>query len=277
MLGTIVTPEALLPIQEKVRFVDARPGREAYAASHLKGAVHADLEVHLSAPSKDPANGGRHPLPSLEDWARTVAAWGLTSDVPTIVYDDAGGGNAAARAWWMLRALGFSAVSVLDGGFRMAIARGLDSDDIAPVFTPAEVIELEDWAMPLANMRKVDTIRTDPSYALLDVRAAARFRGEHEPIDPAPGHIPGALNLPYTENLDEKGSFKTPDSLNAQYRRCFQRIPPHRTVVYCGSGVTACHTLLAMDHAGLPGAALYVGSWSEWCRSGLPQGKALSR
>jgi thiosulfate/3-mercaptopyruvate sulfurtransferase len=231
--------------------LDAR-SREAYDAGHMEGALHADLETQLAAPA-DPAKGGRHPLPPLERWLAQVAEWGITPDTHVIVYDDQQGANAAARAWWMLRAIGIENVEVLNVGRASARpARG----------------RADDWQLPTVNMHEVDARRNDPAWRVLDVRATPRFRGDTEPIDPIAGHIPGAVNLPYTENIG-----KTPDELRAMYEQLLHGLPPERLIVHCGSGVTACHTLLALEMAGLSGASLYVGSWGEWCRNGMPIGK----
>lgn len=233
--------------------LDAR-SRQAYEAGHRVGALHADLETQLSNPG-DPAKGGRHPLPPLDRWLKQVAEWGITPESYVIVYDDQHGANAAARVWWMLRAIGVHHVEVENVG--RASARPGQAEA-----SPAS------WQLPTVTMSEVDARRNDPAWKVLDVRAANRFRGETEPIDPVAGHIPGAVNLPYTENLD-----KSPEELRRMYEELLQGVPPERLIVHCGSGVTACHTLLALERAGLHGASLYVGSWGEWCRNDLPVGK----
>lgn len=235
--------------------LDARP-RQAYEAGHLGGAIHADLETQLSGASgnADPARGGRHPLPPIERWLRQVAEWGITPETRVVIYDDQQGANAAARAWWMLRAIGHENVEVL------GVAPAPPSPAARPYATS--------WLLPTATMEEVDALRRDPSWKVLDVRAAARYRGETEPIDPVAGHIPGAVNLPYMENVG-----KSPAELRAMYENLLGGLPPERLIVHCGSGVTACQTLLALDRAGLHGAALYVGSWGEWCRNDKPVGR----
>lgn len=234
--------------------LDAR-SRQAYEAGHREGALHADLETQLSSASvnPDPAKGGRHPLPPLDRWLAQVEAWGITPDTHVIVYDDQQGANAAARVWWMLRAIGIHDVEVLNVGRASARPSGGRG---------------EGWQLPTVDMSEVDARRNDPSWRVLDVRATPRFRGDTEPIDPVAGHIPGAVNLPYTENLG-----KSPEALRGMYEALLNGVPPERLIVHCGSGVTACHTLLALEMAGLHGASLYVGSWGEWCRNDMPIGK----
>ncbi len=248
-----IPPDAVL--------LDARP-RAAYEAGHLPGAIHADPDRHLAAPD-DAAKGGRHPLPPLERWSKQVGEWGIGPDSVVVVYDDQAGANAASRAWWMLRAIGHERVAVLDGGLRAA---GLALTTEIPTPTPRGPYPVHGWQRGTVDMSEVDSRRNDPRWKVLDVRSVARYRAEVEPIDPIAGHIPGAINLPFTENL-EGDVFKHADALHAQYRHLLGDTPVERLIVHCGSGVTACHTLLALEAAGLHGASLYVGSWSEWCRN----------
>lgn len=259
---------ARLPL---IRLLDARPKAADYAAGHLPGARHAELDCHLSTasePEHDPARGGRHPLPSVARFAAQVGSWGIGPDTPVVVYDASGGGNAAARLWWMLRALGHRRVSVLDGGLAAALEAGFSLSIEQPSGTSEGIYPADRWLLPMAQADTVEALRRDPSQKLLDVRAAERWRGEVEHLDPVAGHIPGSRNLAWNDNLRADGRFKSPEALRAQYQALLDGTPPERLTVHCGSGVTACHTLLALEVAGLPGAALYVGSWSEWCRSG---------
>jgi thiosulfate/3-mercaptopyruvate sulfurtransferase len=184
-----------------------------------------------------------------------------------VVYDEQSGANAAARVWWMLRALGHDKVQVLDGGLAGAQASGLTPTSEASVATSGAPYPALAWQWPTADIERVEEARNDPRALVLDVRSRERYAGKSEPIDPIPGHIPGAANLPLTENLTPEGRFKPEDELKAQYERLLAARDPSQLIVHCGSGVTACHTLLALERAGLEGAALYVGSWSEWCRN----------
>lgn len=266
----LLSPARLRSIEGPVRLLDAR-APAAFAEGHLPGALAADLERQLSsasAPGHDPARGGRHPLPSPEDWGRQLGAWGIHPGVTVVAYDAAGGGNAAARLWWMLRAAGHRASAVLDGGLQAALAEGfLLTREPSPVEAQPPH-RFTGWLWPTVDLEAAARSAHGPDTRLLDVRSAERYRGETEPFDPVAGHIPGALNLPYLDNLGPDGRFKAPARLREMYLELLDGVPPDRLAVHCGSGVTACHTLLALDAAGLPGASLYVGSWSEWCRSG---------
>ena len=268
---SLISASRLRSFRSSVLLLDARPGSRDYAGGHLAGAYHADLNRDLSTatdPDHDPARGGRHPLPPVARFASQVAAWGITPASQVVVYDASGGGNAAARLWWMLRALGHRQVLVLDGGLAAALAEGLPlSTDIPP---PAALppYPATGWTRPQVDAEAVEALRGDPAWKLLDVRSAERWRGDTEPFDPIAGHIPGALNLAWNENLAADGRFKAPELLRDQYLALLAGTSPERLAVHCGSGVTACQTLLALEVAGLPGASVYMGSWSEWCRSG---------
>lgn len=270
MIDPVISVEALsgLPAAGLV-LLDVRTGpsaREAYAKGHLRGAHFADLEHDLSAPTHDASQGGRHPLPSVLDFALQLGRWGITPETRVVIYDDQNGANAAARAWWMLRALGHAQVHVLDGGFQAAVAAGLPIDDSEPAREHGAPYPAHAWQLPLADIEEVESARGEAGRLVLDVRAAVRFEGKQEPIDPIAGHIPGAENLPLSENLDASGRFKSAEALRAQYQQRLRGRDVKQAIVHCGSGVTACHTLLALERAGLSGASLYVGSWSEWCR-----------
>lgn len=270
-MSPLISAADLRPRLSSVRLLDARQDPSDYATGHLPGALHADLNRHLSTasdPGHDPAHGGRHPLPPLARFATQVGAWGIHPATDVVVYDASGGGNAAARLWWMLRALGHERVSVLDAGLQAALGAGLTLTVDMPVVAPLASYPADHWRLPVADMDAVAALRCDATRKLLDVRSAERWRGETEPFDPVAGHIPGSVNLPWNDNLGPDGRFKSPAALRDQYEALLDGTPPECLTVHCGSGVTACHTLLALEVASLTGAALYVGSWSEWCRGG---------
>lgn len=240
--------------------VDTAAGAAAYAQGHLPGAHYAHLDRDLSAP-RTPGSG-RHPLPTREAFAATVARWGITPASQVVAYD-AHGGTYAARAWWMLRWLGHRAVAVLDGGLpAWRIAGGALT---AQVPAPAEGAA----PYPLSPQPGMPTIDAATLFArlgrvtLLDARSPDRFRGENETLDPVAGHIPGAVHRFFRDNLDAGEVFCAPQELRSEFERL--GAPPPQVVHSCGSGVTACHNLLAMEVAGLAGSVLYPGSWSEWC------------
>jgi thiosulfate/3-mercaptopyruvate sulfurtransferase len=272
----VVSAEALrklLGSGEGIVILDARGRRADYDAGHLIGARHADPGEHLSSaaePNANPERGGRHPLPDVETWRRTLGGWGISPASLVVVYDDQAGANAAARAWWMLRSVGHHGVAVLDGGLDAARSICLPMTTAAPVVDVEQPYPASGWQRPSIDLSAVDELRKDPAWIVLDVRSRERFAGETEPIDPVAGHIPGAVNLPFAENLRD-GRFKTRRALRDLYEGMLGGVRPDHLIVHCGSGVTACHTLLALEHAGMNGAALYVGSWSEWCRSGKPR------
>jgi thiosulfate/3-mercaptopyruvate sulfurtransferase len=275
--GPLISAEALRDVAVPLRLLDARPGAEGYAAGHLPGALHADLNTRLSAASEpgfDAARGGRHPLPSLATWTAQLGAWGIGPATRVVAYDAASGGNAACRLWWMLRAVGHEQVAVLDGGLPAALAAGGTLTTAAPPpVAPLPPYPCAAWQRPIADLAAVERLVRDPAWKVLDVRSAERWRGESEGLDPVAGRIPGTVNLPFAENLDAAGRFKPAVQLRQRYLELLDGTPPERLVVHCGSGVTACHTLMALELAGLAGASHYVGSFSEWCRSGKPLGR----
>jgi thiosulfate/3-mercaptopyruvate sulfurtransferase len=276
-LGPLISPETLRNQGPPVRLLDARPGADAFAAGHLEWAIHADLNVWLSTvsdPGFDAAQGGRHPLPSLSRWAERLGLLGVGPSTPVVAYDDAGGGNGACRLWWMLKAIGHAGVAVLDGGMPAAVAEGfaVTTTETTPP-APLAAYPCDRWRMPMVDMAGLEAFLKAPDRKVLDVRSRERWRGEVEPIDPVAGRIPGTVNLPYLENLGADGRYKSPEELRRMYLDLLDGLPPSNLAVHCGSGVTACHTLLALELAGLPGAAIYMGSFSEWCRNGKPLGK----
>jgi thiosulfate/3-mercaptopyruvate sulfurtransferase len=269
--GPLISPESLEALTPTVRVLDARPDASSYAEGHLEGALQADTDRQLSAaadPGFDPAKGGRHPLPSPDAWAVQLGTWGIGPETSVVVYDDASGANAAARLWWMLRASGHSRVAVLDRGLRAALAVGRVLTRTAPSVDPLPPYSFQGWQRPTVDIDTVELRAQDPAWKVIDVRSRERWRGEVEPLDPTPGRIPGSVNLPYSENLGPDGRFKSPADLRSLYLDLLGGVRPEHVIVHCGSGVTACHALLALELAGLDGASLYVGSYGEWCRRG---------
>jgi thiosulfate/3-mercaptopyruvate sulfurtransferase len=267
----LVSPEELAsrgPASVVLLDVRGGPGpRARYDAGHLEGALFVDYERELSGDASDVSRGGRHPLPPLDAFAATLGGWGIAPDTDVVVMDDRGGALSASRAWWMLRAVGHPRVAVLDGGLDAARAIGLPVvTGPSPTPTPRPPYPVHAFE-GTADLDEVETLRRDPRAVLIDVRTAERYRGDNEALDPIAGHIPGAINLPLAANLGEDGRFLGPDALRALYEDALGEVPPERTIVSCGSGITACHTLLALERAGLSGARLFVGSWSQWCRT----------
>ena len=269
--NTLVSVQALQPVlgHPGLRLLDARAvlvdpgaGRAAFAASRLPGAVHADLDTDLSDHAV--RGQGRHPLPDPAAFARKVGEWGIGPQHQVVVYDAGDGSMAAARAWWLLRLLGHLRVAVLDGGLAAWRAAG-GEESTTPAPPPAlpaypatgfEQARIASAADVLARLGQA------PGW-LLDARGGERFRGEVEPIDPVAGHVPGALNRPFTANLRD-GRFRPAGELRAELEPLLHGHGAGDAVLMCGSGVTACHLLLAMEHAGLPGARVFAGSWSGW-------------
>jgi thiosulfate/3-mercaptopyruvate sulfurtransferase len=240
---------------------DPSAGRRAYEAGHLPGAVYVHLEESLSAPKT--GRNGRHPLPERADFARRMAALGADDDTLVVACDNAGG-MYAARLWWMLRWAGHAACAVLDGGVAAWKAEGLPIEAGPPAARAAGGFTLRN---PLVTAVDYAAVRADLAQGerlVVDARAADRFRGENETLDPIGGHIPGARNRPFRDNLGADGRFKPAAALRAEFAQLLGDRPVSSVVSQCGSGVTACHNLLAMEVAGLHGAALYPGSWSEW-------------
>jgi thiosulfate/3-mercaptopyruvate sulfurtransferase len=236
---------------------DTGAGRRAYRQAHIPGAVYVHLDEDLSGPPT--TDRGRHPLPPPERLVALFARLGIGPDSQVVVYDDAGGA-IAARLWWMLHYMGHEAAAVLDGGWQAWQAADL------PVHSGFESRPPRTFR---GSPRREWLVRQEDVPAdgrLVDSRAPERYRGEVEPLDPVAGHIPGALNYHYQNNLDEAGRFLPVQKLQEQLAPFLAGTDPSDVVYYCGSGVTACHNILAQVHAGLPMPRLYVGSWSEWCR-----------
>jgi thiosulfate/3-mercaptopyruvate sulfurtransferase len=235
-------------------------GVQAYREGHLPGAQFLHLDRDLSGPRT--GTNGRHPLPDPALLAAKLGQFGVTNDTQVIAYDDAGG-MYAARLWWLLRWLGHDRVAVLDGGMPAWQRAGHALTAEAPTARPA-VLHTRRREAPV-DAAYLRTHLTDPQLLLVDARGADRFRGENETLDPVAGHIPRAINRPFRLNLNSDGSFKTAQQLRRELEELLRDRPAQNIVAYCGSGVSACHNLLALEIAGWRGARLYPGSWSEWC------------
>lgn len=238
---------------------DPQAGARAYASSHIPTARYLDLERDLSGPMG--RTGGRHPLPDLEAFSRTLGGLGIDDQVTVVAYD-AQRGCMAARLWWMLRYLGHDQVVLLDGGWKAWLEYGYRTTAEPPQVVPRRFIPRPRREM-LVEMEKVRELVRRGGVCLVDSRAPERYRGEVEPLDPVAGHIPGATNLPWTDTVDEDGRLRPVEALRELFSILGQTSGD--PIVYCGSGVTACMNLLAMDEAGIGVPALYVGGWSEWC------------
>jgi thiosulfate/3-mercaptopyruvate sulfurtransferase len=279
---TLITPRQLAARLEDrdlavidCRFDLARPawGREAYASAHVPHALYAHLDHDLSG--KVSAATGRHPLPPVDEIAERLGRWGIDAQVQVVAYDQSSGAYAA-RLWWLLRWLGHTRAAVLDGGFaawqeeRLPI-EAPPAESVAQRERPARRFEPrpdDDMVVSTTQLEELVAARefATAGVVLVDARSADRFAGRNETIDPVAGHIPGARNHPFTDNVDAAGRFLPRSALRERFANTLEGVPPDDAICMCGSGVTACHNLLAMEVAGLQGARLYAGSWSEWIR-----------
>jgi thiosulfate/3-mercaptopyruvate sulfurtransferase len=236
-----------------------RWGEAEYRRAHLPGARFVHLDRDLSAPKS--GTNGRHPLPTPGACAASFGRFGIDATKQVVAYDQ-GPGAYAARLWWMLRWLGHEAAAVLDGGYAAWVREGRPVTGTVPAVHPTTFVPRA--ARPVVDAAAVAANLASHALLIIDARGRERFRGDVEPIDKVAGHIPGALNRPYTDNLTSVGTFKPAGELRADFGGLIEGRAPSTVVHSCGSGVTACHNLLAMEHAGLGGTALYPGSWSEW-------------
>lgn len=268
-MNHLISAQALCQSLADVVLIDVRhnlsdhqAGRRAYEKGHIQGAHFLDHETELAAPKT--GLNGRHPLPVAEDLAKLLAQKGLSQKDRFVVYDDQHS-FFAAHMWWLLRWLGCEHVQVLDGGLKAWLKAGGELVQTLPECTVASAWQVPQETMPTKQAQEVLTNLTTAEYVVVDARGATRYRGEVEPIDPVAGHIPGALNRPCTDNVDEEGYFKSPECLQKEWQAILGDRPASEVIHQCGSGITACHNLLAMELAGLSGSMLYPGSWSQWC------------
>jgi len=240
---------------------DPERGRRDYEQAHITGAVYAHLDEDLAGPIV-PGVTGRHPLPAIDFATEKFSTWGVDDRVQVVVYDDAGGAYAA-RLWWMLRWLGHDAVAVLDGGWPKWMNEGHEIREGMAIrssrrFVPRSRSEL------LSTMEEIENLPRDAGRKVFDSRTAERYRGENETIDPVAGHIPGAISVPYPDNLNPDGTLRSQEEVRLRFATLLRDTPADQTIFYCGSGVSAAQNILALKHVGLGDARLYVGSWSEW-------------
>lgn len=252
---------AVRVMDARFALADPQSGAQAYAQGHIPGALHADLNRDLADLGK--TGQGRHPLPDSDAFAATLGRWGIAPDTQVVVYDAADGSMAAARLWWLLRLIGHARVAVLDGGVAAWQAAGLALTTDQPVVEPLPPYP---GRFDRARIATVDEVAARLKHApgwLLDARAGERFRGDVEPLDPVAGHVPGAVNRPFALNVAD-GRLRPASDLRAALQPLIGTHAPEQVVLMCGSGVTACHLLLAMEVAGLHGAKVYADSWSGW-------------
>lgn len=270
MFSTLISPQQCKkalennPVILDCRFQlnDTEAGRRAYLLSHLPTAQYVHLDKDCSG--RIGPLTSRHPLPDMQTFLHRAASWGISKESQVILYDDQGG-SFAARLWWMLKTIGVDSSAVLDGGFIgwQALNLPLTSDIISPL--PAPLLEIkQDWQ--LVTTAQMQKLSVDPETLIIDARSPERYAGLQEPIDFKAGHIPSAINRFHGLNFDQQGFFKSPEVLRKEFLELLGDYKPSQTVLYCGSGVTSCAHLLAMEAAGLPGAKLYAGSWSEWIK-----------
>lgn len=263
LAARIADAQAVLVVDCRADLADPAKARARYLEGHLPGALFADLEHDISDLRK--TGLGRHPLPDAANFNVVLQRWGWTPQHLVVAYDDVGGSLAAARLWWMVRAAGHGKTMVLDGGLDAWQAEGLPLETGVPVQAPLGDARAEDWQLAATlDAGQVQAGLDDGSILLIDARAPARFHGRTEPLDAVAGHVPGAVNRPAEQNLVADGTFKPAAMLRREFAALLDGRQPDQVVHMCGSGVTACQNLLAMEHAGLHGSRLFAPSWSGW-------------
>lgn len=284
MYTTLISAEQLMALQStgtplavfdcSFELMNPAAGAAQFAEVHIAGARHADLDHHLSTHKSERASGGRHPLPTREAFAAWVGSQGVTPHTQVVVYDRQGA-NYCGRLWWMLKWIGHEAVAVLDGGLAAwQTTGGALAHGPGETTAPGAPYPLSEPRARVVGAQAIAAALGDGTHTVVDARAPARYRGEVEPLDPVAGHIPGALNRPFTSNIGADGRFKPAAELRAEFDALLAGHDPATVVHQCGSGVSAIPNLLAMEIAGLGRSALFPGSWSEWCNTpGLPVAK----
>lgn len=251
--------------------------KNRYLNNHLENAFFIAINTELAEIDEDLAKGGRHPLPKIENFIDVLRKFGVTTESHIVIYDYKSGANAAARFWWMLKAIGHQKVQVLDGGFQLAEQAGYPINATIPPIQASNYPFVSNWILPQVNLEEVEKSSLKKDINIVDVRETTRYNGEQEPIDLIAGHIPNAVNFPFANHLNANGSFKSKAEISAIYGQLFNGQNPENIIVHCGSGVTACHTLLALAIANFKLPNLYVGSWSEWSRNNKPVATKLNK
>jgi thiosulfate/3-mercaptopyruvate sulfurtransferase len=274
VLNPVISVDQLVDLQKKeeVVLIDSRYGNQAdqeYIKGHLKGAFFVDLDQDLADIKDDPANGGRHPLPTIEHFIKVLNCLGITNLSRVVIYDN-NSGAFASRMWWMLKSIGHENVHVLDGGYDIAVSKGYAVIKGEEIAINEGNYKANHWDWPMASLKEVEKAVNSNEYMVIDVRSNVRYNGEIEPIDLVAGHIPGAVNIPFVSNLNESKEYLSVSELSDKYQKALGNIKSDQVIVHCGSGVTACHTILAMSIAKMPIPKLYIGSWSEWSRNKKP-------
>ncbi|AJW64345.1 3-mercaptopyruvate sulfurtransferase [Elizabethkingia miricola] len=272
-MNPIINPDELVDILHQPETIIIHAGNNAksiYDNGHIINAYYLELNTDMSDVPQDYKNGGRHPLPKTENFIKVLQETGIKKDSHIVIYDDKNASNAAARLWWMLRSAGLKNVQVLNGGLQAAISNAIPTTtDFSSKRAPGNYTFTE-WQLPIASIQEVEKFTQKEETLIIDVRETPRYNGETEPIDTVAGHIPTAKNYPFANNLNSDGTYKDPEELKQYFTKIFEGYEPENIMVHCGSGVTACHTLLAIDYAGLNIPKLYIGSWSEWSRNDKP-------
>jgi thiosulfate/3-mercaptopyruvate sulfurtransferase len=274
----IIDIEELKNLDQEIILIDVRGGadtRQRYMNGHLPGAQFVDLDKDLSAVPADAANGGRHPLPSTADFAALLSRLGIDPQTHVVVYDDKAGAMGGARFWWMMKSIGHQQIQHLSGGLQAAVDDGLELSTNEEAVPEPKVYPVPAAFTGMVDIETAGVAAQNTNKMVIDVRETPRYLGHTEPIDLVAGHIPGAVNIPYSTNFGEGNRFLSAGELRLFYDEKLNGTDPVNVIVHCGSGVTACHTLLALEQAGIKGAQLYVGSWSEWSRRGMPIAKEV--
>jgi len=272
-MNSIINPDELVKILNQPETIIIHAGNNAkniYDNGHINNAYYLELNTDMSDVPQDYKNGGRHPLPKIENFIKVLQETGIKNDSHIIIYDDKNASNAAARLWWMLRSAGLKNVQVLNGGLQAAINNAIPITKEASLERTPGNYTFTEWQLPIADIQETEKFTQQDKTLIIDVRETPRYNGETEPIDTIAGHIPSAKNYPFANNLNTDGTYKDPEELKQYFTKIFEGYEPENIMVHCGSGVTACHTLLAIDYAGLNIPKLYVGSWSEWSRNNKP-------